>query len=66
MPRGGTRKDENGAGVVRKPIESPNRSAWAKPATTPAGPSAQHPPPQLRRGAIFSRAGRHSNVPLRK
>ena len=57
MPRGGTPKHENGyapslgrgqqpaaaAGVVRKPVESANRSAGAKSGTTPAGPSAQHP-----------------------
>jgi len=40
-------------GVVRKPSGFPNRSTRTKPPTTPAGPSAQHSPPPVRRGASF-------------
>jgi hypothetical protein len=43
MPRSGPRKDEKpaaAAGVVREPLESPNRSAGA---TTPAGPRPSIP-----------------------
>src|SRR5262245_23517723 len=34
-------------------VESPNLCAASKYATTPAGPSARHSPPRLRRGAYF-------------
>src|SRR5262245_61359765 len=40
-------------GWFEKLFGPPNRSAGAKSATTPAGPSAQLSPPQLRRGANF-------------